>query len=389
MIKHKVKIQTGKGNKPNKPILISIDKHSKSSYLFGCNIETGEIVIDKNLIGGNAVILKHLKKCNKPDQIEVLLEAGNHGFSTYRKIVKHGYNCHLIAPTSIPKRGKEKKTDRDDSIANLHYGLAGLLSYVHVPTVEDEDAREGLRYRYEQIWRQTKQKQKISALLKRHDQEYSLTKSLWTKTYYNWLKNIELYPSTRLVLDMMLEELEWIERKVADVDTKLDILFKSNHRYRMLLSYYQLIPGIGRVGSMTLVLEGGDLKRFSHPGKVMNYVGVIPQKHSSGKCDPNLCITKAGNKYLRLAMVGAAKYYRDRRFLVSHKKLSQMAPPISEFLKRCQSRLNTRYRYLRDQHKHSNKVKVAIARELCGFIWDLAINVIPIVEDAKKIRKVA
>ena len=38
---------------------------------------------------------------------------------------------------------------------------------------------------------------------------------------------------------------------------------------------------------------------------------------------------------------------------------------------RAQNRLNYRFKRLSDRSLHRNKVVVAVARELCGFIWEL------------------
>jgi len=146
--------------------------------------------------------------------MSVILEAGNHGFSSYRKLSKAGYHCKLIAPSSRPQRGKEQKTDRDDAINNLHYHLSGLLSYVWVPNIEDEATRECLRHRYRQIWNITKQKQRINSFTKRYGLEFTLTKSNWTVTHYKWLRSVSLVQTARFVLDEMLSDLNEQENRL-------------------------------------------------------------------------------------------------------------------------------------------------------------------------------
>jgi len=135
---------------------------------------------------------------------------------------------------------------------------------------------------------------------------------------------------------------------------------------------------------MTLILEGNDLGRFSRAGKFMSYTGLIPKKESSGTKDPSRKITKAGNSFLRLAIVGAAKFYRDRRYLISEKKLNEIEKPVRDLIIRCQNRLHTRYRYLCNKGVHSNKAKVAVARELSGFIWEFGAKIIPNINQQEK-----
>ena len=110
---------------------------------------------------------------------------------------------------------------------------------------------------------------------------------------------------------------------------------------------------------------------------MMKYTGLIPGKYASGGKDPALKITKAGNKYLRTALVGIAKHYNDRRLLISKNKLSCYAEPLREFVMRCQERLYNRYKYLKAKGKHTNKARVALAREMCGYVWELINKVVP------------
>ena len=42
------------------------------------------------------------------------------------------------------------------------------------------------------------------------------------------------------------------------------------------------------------------------------------------------------------------------------------------FFFKMQNRLVTRYKHLKAKGKHSNKARVAVARELCGFLWEYA-----------------
>ena len=44
---------------------------------------------------------------------------------------------------------------------------------------------------------------------------------------------------------------------------------------------------------------------------------------------------------------------------------------IKELSWRAQNRLHRRYVKLKARGKHENKVKIAVARELCAFIWEL------------------
>jgi transposase len=373
------------------PIIYSVDMHDNSSYGYMLDTRTGEILDDCNITGKPTALVKHIEKCHNTHKHEMIIifEAGALGFSPYRMLTKNGYTSKMIAPSSIPKQGKRQKTDRRDAIDNLHYFVAGSLRFVTIPEEQDEQAREWLRYRQDLNHHVTKQKQRILGFLKRQGCEYGLTKTNWTQTHFRWLRNVGLPEIVRQLLDSELDHLAYFEEQLAKVDKKLDAFFQSNVQYKALSSVYQCMAGIGRIGAMTLVLEAGDLSRFHHPNAIMNYFGLVPQKHSSGTSDPALHITKAGNTYVRLALVTAARAYRDRRLLCKKNFIATLPAQLQTFIIRMQNRLYERYHYLTQKGKHSNKAKCAVARELCGFLWELATIVLPQISNELPIQKKA
>jgi transposase len=358
------------------PIIVSLDVHAGNIYIYAVDTRTGEILADCNLPGKNDAVLKHLQKIGlNPRQTVIIYEAGSNGFSPYRAYTKKGYTCGVIAPSSIPRQIKRNKTDRNDSIHNLQYCASGLLLFVHVPNSEDEGNRELIRYRYDLVYQTTKQKQKIAGFLKRSGIVYELTKTNWTKTYRQWLTKIELPKSGRYILNLMLRNLDSLEAQLEMLDKELDSVVMSNPQYESSVKLIENIAGFGRVGAITIAMEIGDFSRFAHPSALMSFTGLIPGKYASGASDPSMRITKAGNSYLRIAYITAARSYRDRRLLRTNAFLNKQPQPMKEFLSRLQDRLASRYRHLCANGKHSNKAKCAIARELCGFTWELFVKV--------------
>jgi transposase len=322
-------------------------------------------------------VVRVVAKLGHPSEVVVLYEAGSAGFSLYRQLNSKGYECKVIAPNSIPDQ-KGKKTDRNDAIGNFNYYVSGLLRFVWVPDAFTECTREALRYRFDLVHEQTAEKQKVQALLKRHDVKYTITKTAWTKKFWAWIKEVELPKEVRMVLDMQLERIENRRTMIDKLECQVMDYIKENESLAGLYRFYHVMTGMGRLGAMTWTLEGNDLNRFSHPGNLMSYLGLVPRKNSSGGRDPALSITKTGNAYLRYVTVVAARSYTDRRLTQRKDALKDLPEPVAQIITRCQDRLCNRYRDLRNNKKNGNKAKVAIARELCGFLWELIVKVMPI-----------
>ena len=361
------------------PVVISLDVHDKNTYVFGCDIQTGLLLADYNVPGAFMKTIKKLNSLKLPkDRCLILYEAGSMGFYPHRQLSAAGYRVRVIAPSSIPNRCKQQKTDRDDAKDNLSFHVSGLLHYVTVPNESDEATRDVLRYRHTLACAVSQQKQKILSMIKRYGLLFTETKTNWTKKHRVWLRTVECIDPVRILLNIQLEELESAEQRLGRIEQRIDEIVTANPLYQSRYNLYHMLPGFGRVNSMIMTLEGGDLERFSHPDSLMNYTGLVPLKYSSGQSDPALHITKAGNFYLRLGMVGAAKSYgNEKQMAAALQRAQKLEGPMRDFIIKTIDRLSARFRMLCAKRKHRNKVKCAIARELCGSVWELMVKVAP------------
>lgn len=358
-------------------IVVSLDVHSQNTYIVAVDSMSGEILADYNIIErGYKSLLKKIPKLGSKKRLFIMYEAGPCGFALYRILIKQGYRCGVIAPTSIPKR-KGKKTDREDCFNNLSLFLAGKLRFVHVPSEAEQLGQELVRYRQDKLWQRTKTKQKLYGMLSRHNIIYTLTKCWWTKTFYLWINNISLTLELRIIVDMYLQQIQQFDKAIIEIEQTIDRYIQSNPYFSHMQKYYRLLPGIGSISAANLIFEGRDFTRFKRAPQLMNFSGLVPEKYSSGKSDPDKAITKQGNKMLRLTLVAIARCYTNNKYLMGPRKLKKVPDEIKTFIVNMQSRLYNRYKHLRAKGKVANKAKIAIARELCGFLWDYVNNYIP------------
>ena len=140
------------------------------------------------------------------------------------------------------------------------------------------------------------------------------------------------------------------------------------------------LPGVGLVLSVLIVLgtglvaEIGDLSRFDNPRQLMAWFGLVPSEHSSGPSVRKGSITKCGNGYARRLIVEAAWAYRYKPQVsrIIEKRHAGLPKPIIDRAWDAHLRLCKRFRKLSARGKHHNVALVAVARELTGFIWDIA-----------------
>jgi len=66
------------------------------------------------------------------------------------------------------------------------------------------------------------------------------------------------------------------------------------------------VPGIGPIIALTILAEGGDLRRFNHHRQFLKYCGLDLAKNQSGNFRGQDKLSKRGNARLRLALYMAS-----------------------------------------------------------------------------------
>jgi hypothetical protein len=88
-------------------------------------------------------------------QFKLCYEASYVGFSLQRDLKDRGYDCEVVAPTSIPRRaGKSVKTDRIDATESAQIYANGLLTIVSSADAQVEHDRDLLRSRQQLMHQQ-------------------------------------------------------------------------------------------------------------------------------------------------------------------------------------------------------------------------------------------
>ena len=177
--------------------------------------------------------------------------------------------------------------------------------------------------------------------------------------------------SLKVNLELLLRQLKALNEVLTEYGQQIDMLANSA-RYQSAVQSLTCYKGIKNVFALTIITEIGDIKRFSHPRKLVSWIGMDIREYSSGGKYNRFGITKHGNRYIRTAFVEAnQRGYRTAKIgqdLKSRRK--HIAPELVNIADRCLRRLNKKGNRLLMAGKHPNKVKVACAREMVGFVWE-------------------
>ena len=305
--------------------------------------------------------------------IECGYEAGCLGYTLYHQLINAGFNCVILAPTTmLTQQGQRVKTDKRD--ARL---IAQCLCYggdhpVYVPTGEDDSVKEYLRMRDDHKLALKKLKQQINAYILRHGHQY--TGSKWTIRHVTWLKKLDLAPLYRETLDEYMASYEEQEAKIERYDKRIEEI-STEARYQENAKKLGCFLGIRTHTALSLIVETGDFKRFAKGNTYAAFLGLAPGEHSSSKNVNRLGISKAGNTHLRCLLIEAAKGICKGRIGHKSKELrsrqSEQPAGVIAYADKANTRLRSKYYRMIRHGKKNNVAVAAVARELACFIWGM------------------
>jgi transposase len=321
-----------------------------------------------------AKLIKLLARYGVPSQVQVVYEAGPTGYGLQRELTRRGYRCQVIAPSLIPKRaGDRVKTDRRDGLRLAELSRAGELRAIWIPDPADEAMRDLARAREDAVNARTQVRQQLKGFLLRHDVRYA-RKTSWSKTYYRWLATLNFGLSgAQTAFTEYWQAVTSADERVARLTHALAHSIEG-WRFEPVVLALQALRGIDQISAIGLVAEIGDIERFAHPRQLMGYLGLVPSEHSSGERVARGSITKTGNAHARRLLTEAAWNYRFQARIGyrAQRRAENLPQVIRDLAWKAQLRLTGRFAKLRARGVQINKVCVAVARELAGFVWAIA-----------------
>ena len=310
-------------------------------------------------------------------RIAVCYEAGGCGMWIARNLLKMQVQCTVVAPSLIPtKAGDHVKTDKKDAIKLARLLRAGELVSVFVPDETDEAIRDLCRARVDAVDDRRRAKSRLLALLRRLGFNYT-GKSTWTEAHKRYLRELNVpFPAHRVIIEELIGQIDHLDERIARYESHMEQLYEDWCR-KPVVDAMMGLKGFQLISAMMVVSEIGDFVRFSHPRQLMAYLGLTPGEYSSGGKSTRTGISKCGNSHARWILIESATHYSKEPRVGA--QLSRRQIGLSRWIRErswsAQNRLYLRSTSLRKRLMHHNKIKVALARELAGVVWEIGFRI--------------
>lgn len=243
-------------------------------------------------------------------------EAGRDGFWLHRFLLEEGVENVVVDSSSIEvkRRRRRLKTDRLDGrsllrlLVRYHAGEKAVWSMVHVPTYEEEDARQLHRELSTLKRERTRVTNRIKGLLACQGILMPVTRSFPTAIEHVRLWDGRLLPpqlGSRLKREY--ETLACYSDRIRLLEAERHRLFReAGDRASEQVRQLCLLRGIGPNSAWPLATEFYSWRDFRNGRQVGALSGLVPSAYASGETERDVGITKAGNRHIRAIAVELA-----------------------------------------------------------------------------------
>lgn len=289
-------------------IFVGIDVHLKS---WTVTILT-EVLMHKTFTQPACAetLCNYLKRNFPGGNYNSVYEAGFSGFWAHYKLKEMGINNIVTNPADVPTSQKEhlQKDDPTDSRKLARSLRSNDLKAIFVPNPATLEDRSLVRMRATVLKDMTRFKQRIKSFLYfygiSYPPQFERSGTHWSKRFMKWLEEeISLqHDSGTQALKILVQEAEQQRKLLLEVLKKIRLLSRSE-KYAKNIALLRTIPGIGLITSITFLVEIENIDRFQNTDYFAGFVGLVPNRHSSGPKTNDGEMTFRGQKTLKSLLV--------------------------------------------------------------------------------------
>jgi transposase len=354
---------------------VGLDVHARSVVACGLDGHSGR-VFERRLCPDHAEIISWVRSLPQP--VSVTYEAGPTGFGLARFLTGEGIDCQVAAPSMLHRpAGDRVKTDVRDARLLARLLHLGEITPVAVPSVEQEAARDLVRAREDVRGDLMSARHRLSKLLLRQGIVY-YGGHAWTGKHDLWLRAqrrsaVFDAPALGMAFDVGYDGVLAAVARRDRLDATISAMAAAS-TFTPVVRRLCCVRGVATLTAFGLAVEIGDWHRLT--GRSIGaYLGLVPTESSSGDSRSQGPITKTGNRHARRLLIEAAWHHRAplRPTVALRRRQDAASPAARDRAQRANQRLHSRWVGFDGRHKQPTVANTAIARELAGWCWSLAV----------------
>ena len=350
---------------------VGLDVHARSVVGCGLDGRTGQL-FERRLTPDHGDIESWIRSL--PGPVSVTYEAGPTGFGLARHLTREGIECLVAAPSRVQRpSGDRIKTDVRDARHLARLLHLGEIVAVAVPSIEQEAARDLVRAREDVRSDLMAARHRLSKLLLRQGIVYYQGKA-WTGVHERWLRAQQFrLPGLQLAFDIAHDTMLVTLARRDRLDAAITLM-AGDSMFTPVVTRLGCLRGVSTLTAFGLAVEIGDWHRLD--GRSIGaYLGLVPTESSSGGSRSQGSITKTGNSHARRLLIEAAWHHRQpyRPGVELRRRQDRATPAARDRGQRANRRLHTRWVSFDARRKRAVVANTAIARELAGWCWSLAV----------------
>lgn len=314
----------------------------------------GKIIKENKIQRNTKTILEFIENNNKDhNNIDIVMESGYNYQYLYDLLQDEGYNVKVAHPLMVKAIAYAKvKTDKVDARILADLLRMDMIPECYIPNKEIRDLRDLVRRRYYFVSIRTMFKNKVHVEMSKRwldtdddNNNNSVTTTTIKIKNDPFSKNGKCHLRSMRIpaLDDCLDTIDFLDRKIKDLDTEIKKLAIEDKYSKHLLT----IPGISYYAALLISSEIADIDRFPDYEHLCSYARLVPGTYQSGSTSFSKTDKKQGSKMLNWIMVQCTHTH----------------------VRYCQSSITMHYNKIKNRKRNNKIAIIAAARKLMRVIY--------------------
>ncbi len=279
-----------------------IDLHSNNNFMVVID-ENDQVILQRKNTNNALDILEAFSRLNQKVEA-VAIESTYNWYWLVDLLMDNGMDVRLVNTSKVKQyEGLKHSDDKYDAFHLAHLLRLGILPTGYIYPREQRAVRDLLRRRVQLVKHRTAHLLSIQNQITRNT-GIQLNRNETITLKEDRLRNLIEDENQICSIKTNMQMYKALSGEITIIEKRVNEQVKLKPEYELLRE----VDGIGLILSLTIMLETGDISRFSTVGNYASYcrcVNSIKISNGKKKGEGN---TKNGNKYLSWAYIEAANF---------------------------------------------------------------------------------